>query len=135
MFNTIKNPKTGKLVKSGGNVGKQLIKNPGTHVYNPITGKNVKVDGRVGKMVMGGYRNAVMYPPIIYLKEVHDYPKGNYNDVEAISSLVNSFNENKPREIQFILDYFKEINRNQNYASLFRLHNLLIKHKPSVPYL
>ena len=131
MFNTIKNPKTGKLVKSGGNVGKQLIKNPGTHVYNPITGKNVKVDGRVGKMVMGGYRNAAMYPPIIYLKEVHDYPKGNYNDVEAISSLVNSFNENKPREIQFILDYFKEINRTQNYASLFRLHNLLIKHKPS----
>lgn len=129
MFNTIKNPKTGKLVKSGGNVGKQLIKNPGTHVYNPITGKNVKVDGRVGKMVMGGYRKAVMYGGIIYLKEVHDYKNGNYKDDEA--SLVASLNNNKPSEIQFILDYFKETNRTPNYANLFELYNLLIKHKPS----
>lgn len=132
MFNTIRNPKTGKLVKSGGNVGKQLIKNPGTHVYNPITGKNVKVDGRVGKMVMGGYRNAVMYGGLegqdIEPKEVHDYRNGNYKNV---ASLVEAFKNNKPREIQFILDYFKETKRTENYADLFELYNLLIKHKPS----
>lgn len=59
MFDKIQNPKTGKMVKSAGSLGKHIINNPGTHVYNPKTGKNVKVGGKVGKMVMGGYRKTV----------------------------------------------------------------------------
>ena len=53
IFDKIQNPKTGKMVKSAGSLGKHIINNPGTHVYNPNTGKNVKVGGKVGKMVMG----------------------------------------------------------------------------------
>lgn len=56
-FKTIMNPTTGKMVQSGGQLGKKLIKDyKADTIYNPLTKKQVKIGGSVGKKVLSMYR-------------------------------------------------------------------------------
>jgi hypothetical protein len=51
------NPSTGKMVQSGGQLGKKIIKDyKAETIYNPLTGKQVKTGGSVGKKVLGMYK-------------------------------------------------------------------------------
>jgi hypothetical protein len=53
----IMNPKTGKMVQAGGQLGKKLIRNYNADkIYNPLTGKQVLTGGSVGKKVLGLYK-------------------------------------------------------------------------------
>lgn len=57
VFKTIMNPSTGKMVQSGGQLGKKIIKDyKAETIYNPLTGKQVKTGGSVGKKVLGMYK-------------------------------------------------------------------------------
>ena len=57
VFKTIMNPSTGKMVQSGGQLGKKIIKGyKAETIYNPLTGKQVKTGGSVGKKVLGMYK-------------------------------------------------------------------------------
>ena len=57
VFKTIMNPSTGKMVQSGGQLGKKIIKDyKAKTIYNPLTGKHVKTGGSVGKKVLGMYK-------------------------------------------------------------------------------
>ena len=57
VFKTIMNPSTGKMVQSGGQLGKKIIKDYRAEtIYNPLTRKQVKTGGSVGKKVLGMYR-------------------------------------------------------------------------------
>lgn len=61
-FKTIMNPTTGKMVQSGGQLGKKLIKDyKADTIYNPLTKKQVKTGGSVGKKVLSMYRGGA--PP------------------------------------------------------------------------
>ena len=64
-FKTIMNPTTGKMVQSGGQLGKKLIKDyKADTIYNPLTKKQVKTGGSVGKKVLSMYRGgAAPVPP------------------------------------------------------------------------
>lgn len=56
-FKTIMNPTTGKMVQSGGQLGKKIIKDyKAETIYNPLTRKQVKTGGSVGKKVLGMYK-------------------------------------------------------------------------------
>ena len=56
-FKTIMNPTTGKMVQSGGQLGKKLIKDyKADTIYNPLTKKYVKTGGSVGKKILSMYR-------------------------------------------------------------------------------
>lgn len=53
----IMNPKTGKMVQAGGQLGKKIIRNYNADkIYNPLTGKQVLTGGSVGKKVLGLYK-------------------------------------------------------------------------------
>ena len=57
LLKTIMNPSTGKMVQSGGQLGKKIIKDyKAETIYNPLTGKQVKTGGSVGKKVLGMYK-------------------------------------------------------------------------------
>lgn len=57
VFKTIMNPSTGKMVQSGGQLGKKIIKDyKAETIYNPLTKKQVKTSGSVGKKVLGMYK-------------------------------------------------------------------------------
>ena len=60
-FKTIMNPTTGKMVQSGGQLGKKLIKDyKADTIYNPLTKKQVKTGGSVGKKVLSMYRGGAV---------------------------------------------------------------------------
>jgi hypothetical protein len=55
-YKTIMNPSTGKMVQSGGNLGKKIIKDYKSEtIYNPVTRKQVKTSGLVGRKVLKTY--------------------------------------------------------------------------------
>jgi hypothetical protein len=59
----IMNPKTGKMVQAGGQLGKKLIRNYNADkIYNPLTGKQVLTGGSVGKKVLGLYKEGGQPP-------------------------------------------------------------------------
>lgn len=56
-MNMIMNPKTGKMVQAGGQLGKKIIRDYNADkIYNPLTGKQVLTGGSVGKKVLGLYK-------------------------------------------------------------------------------
>ena len=59
MYEKFMNPKTGRMIQSGGATARKKKKNDYEMIYNPDTKKMVKVGGNVGKKVLGGYTNMV----------------------------------------------------------------------------
>jgi hypothetical protein len=69
VFKTIMNPSTGKMVQSGGQLGKKIIKDyKAETIYNPLTGKQVKTGGSVGQHVLREYVRGVDVSEVNFLK-------------------------------------------------------------------
>ena len=82
-YKTIMNPSTGKMVQSGGNLGKKIIKDYKSEtIYNPVTRKQVKTSGLVGRKVLKTYMMGGSGVTYILKKQNTDSSTNTYKIIE-----------------------------------------------------